>query len=37
MTVCRDCRTAIHGGNTCLECWRDWRERCIERDREWAS
>lgn len=34
---CRDCGDAIHGGNICIECWRDRRELAMERDREWWS
>ena len=32
---CRWCKTAIHDGDTCIECWRDRRTLAIERDREW--
>lgn len=32
---CRWCQTAIHDGDTCIECWRDRRTLAIERDREW--
>lgn len=35
--VCGDCGTAIHDGNTCVECWRDRRELATQRDREWWS
>lgn len=33
--TCRYCHTAIHDGNTCVECARDrwWLNR--ERDEEW--
>lgn len=34
---CRWCHTAIHDGDTCIECWRDRRTLAAERDREWWS
>ena len=37
VSVCRDCKTAVHDGDLCIECWRDRRELAIARDREWWS
>ena len=36
-SFCGDCKTAIHDGNLCVECWRDRTALALQRDREWWS